>query len=234
MFRQLSQDVHGFWRFMEEKTRRDDVSESGARIRLASKMVGRWPSGAPLVVSPDKDDPALRDEDGFLYHATDQHGDKCPIGAHIRRTNPRDSLEPEAGSDKSLNVGKRHRIIRRGRAYGDPTAPSMDPDDILAAGANDTPRGLHFICFNTHINRRFEFIQHTWANNPKFGGQYKDADPIIGEHDPNGTGETGVFTMPAEPVRQRVTGLPRFVHVRGGAYFFMPGKTALRYLASMP
>jgi hypothetical protein len=30
-----------------------------------------------------------------------------------------------------------------------------------------------------------------------------------------------------------VTGMPRFVTVRGGGYFFMPGLSAVRYLASL-
>ena len=33
-------------------------------------------------------------------------------------------------------------------------------------------------------------------------------------------------------LRQRVEGLPQFVTVRGGAYFFLPGRRALRYIAS--
>jgi hypothetical protein len=40
--------------------------------------------------------------------------------------------------------------------------------------------------------------------------------------------------VPADPVRRRYTDLPRFVAVRGGAYFFLPGLRALRYLAALP
>ncbi|HBE28890.1 MAG TPA: hypothetical protein DDW25_08380, partial [Ktedonobacter sp.] len=75
---------------------------------------------------------------------------------------------------------------------------------------------------------QFEFIQHTWINNPHFDELYDDADPIVGTHYPDG----GTFTMQAKPVRKRVTGLPRFVSVVGGAYFFMPGIRAIRYLAN--
>lgn len=235
VFRQLHQDVHGFWKFLNDKTRSMDGSEQPeARIRLAAKMVGRWPSGAPLVLSPDRDDPDRQDEDLFSYHETDEYGDKCPIGSHIRRSNPRDSLGTEPGTESAIKIGKRHRIIRRGRAYGNPVAASMDPKDILKAGADDGDRGLHFLCFNTNLNRQFEFIQHTWVNNPKFGGLHQDADPLIGVHDPDGKGVTGVFTVQGLPVRKRITGLRRFVEMRGGAYFFMPGKSALRYLASIP
>ena len=233
VFRQLSQDVAAFWRFIDAKTNRTDGSANPeARITLASKMVGRWPSGAPLVKSPDKDDITLCDDNAFLFHRSgDGDGFKCPIGSHIRRTNPRDSLEPMPGSARSIEVGKRHRVLRRGRPYGAPVAGSMDIAEIAAAGEAPWDRGLHFICFNTHIGRQFEFIQHSWVNNAKFDGLYEDDDPIVGSRGANG-GPGGVFTIQGEPVRTRVTGMPRFVHVRGGGYFFMPGIRALRFLAS--
>jgi Dyp-type peroxidase family len=235
VFRQLSQDVTAFWRYCDDQTRqRDGASNAAGRVRLAAKMVGRWPGGAPLVKSPDTDDLALSNENEFLYHGEgDAQGLKCPIGAHIRRTNPRDSLEPDPGSDRSIEVGKRHRIIRRGRAYGAPVASSLDAADVLAAGSSAGERGLHFLCFNTHIGRQFEFIQHTWANNPGFDGLYDDDDPLIGDRGGSYGKSAGTFTIQADPVRTRVTGMPRFVQVRGGAYFFMPGIRALRYLASL-
>jgi Dyp-type peroxidase family len=235
IFRQLRQDVGGFWKFVHEKTKRDDGSPNpDARIKLASKMVGRWPSGTPLVKSPDADNPALSDANDFLYHGSDdRHGFKCPIGSHIRRANPRDSLEPEPGSDRSIEVGKRHRLLRRGRAYGPPVAASMEISDILAGDHASGERGLHFICFNTHIGRQFEFVQHTWVNNPKFDGLYEDDDPLIGDRGASRGQPGGTFTIQSEPIRTRVTRMPRFVQVRGGGYFFMPGIRALRFLASL-
>lgn len=234
VFRQLSQDVRAFWQFVDDRTRRPDGSANAeARVKLASKMVGRWPSGTPLVKSPDADDPALSEDNAFMYHRSDDaHGFKCPIGSHIRRTNPRDSLEPTPGSDRSIEVGKRHRVLRRGRTYGAPVVSSMDISDMVAAGDVAGDRGLHFICFNTHIGRQFEFIQHSWVNNAKFDGLYEDDDPIVGSRGSAGAGPGGVFTIQAEPIRTRVTGLPRFVQVRGGGYFFMPALRALRFLAS--
>jgi len=231
VFRQLRQDVGAFWRFIDGRTRGKD---GDARTRLAAKMVGRWPSGTPLVKSPDRDDPALCDDNDFFYHrAGDAQGLKCPIGAHIRRANPRDALEPEPGSDRSIEVGKRHRVLRRGRTYGAPVAESMEIPDILAAADSGGERGLHFICFNTHIGRQFEFIQNTWLNNPKFDGLYEDDDPLVGDRGgPHGK-PGGTFTVQAEPVRTRVTGMPRFTQVRGGGYFFMPGIRAVRFLGSL-
>jgi len=35
-------------------------------------------------------------------------------------------------------------------------------------------------------------------------------------------------------MRKKITGLPAFTTVRGGAYFFLPGITALRHLSTLP
>jgi len=223
--RQLKQDVPGFWRYLEEQTRgRDGSSDPSARIRLAAKMVGRWPSGAPLALAPDADDPALAEANDFAYHDLDPRGARCPVGAHIRRSHPRDSLDPRPGTGDSWEINRRHRILRRGREYG----TSLTIDEALAGG-DGTERGLNFMCLNANIQRQFEFINHTWLNNPKFDRLYDDADPITAPSAPFG----GTFTIPTDGVRERVTDVPRFVSVKGGAYFFLPGLRALRYLAGM-
>jgi deferrochelatase/peroxidase EfeB len=94
--------------------------------------------------------------------------------------------------------------------------------------ADPAERGLHFICLNANIARQFEFVQFTWLNNPKFDGLYDDADPLVGPSHPRG----GTFTIQSEELRERFA-VPRFVSVRGGAYFFMPGLAATRYLATI-
>jgi Dyp-type peroxidase family len=229
VFRQLSQDVRAFWEFVAEMTRdAADAPNMGECVALASKMVGRWPNGAPLAVSPTFEDPAQANRDDFGYHEQDRYGYGCPVGAHVRRANPRDSLAP-APADSTI-VSNRHRLLRRGRTYGKPVAESMQAADILAADDYAGERGLHFVCLNTDIARQFEFVQHTWINNPKFEGMYNDVDAIAGDHDKR---NAGCFTIPAEPVRRRVPGVARFVHTRGGAYFFMPGIDAVRYLAEL-
>jgi Dyp-type peroxidase family len=209
VLRQLAQDVDGFRRFIDQAGQADP----DAGTRLAAKMVGRWPNGAPLTQSPEH--PA--DDNDFGYAEGDATGLECPLGAHIRRANPRDALDPESGPEQSLRSSNRHRLLRRGRAYGDPSHPGE--------------RGIHFICLNANIARQFEFVQHTWLNNPKFAGLYDDTDPLVATHQ----GDTGrTFTVQARPFRQRVTGLPAFITVRGGAYFFLPGVRALRFLAGLP
>lgn len=226
VFRQMSQNVRAFWQFVDKATcMTDGRSDSAARTRMAAKMVGRWPSGAPLTICPAADDPEQGTRDDFSYRATDALGDGCPIGAHIRRTNPRDALEGKP--EDAVTVANRHRILRRGRPYGAPISRSMDVDEILLAEEQEGEVGLHFICLNTDISRQFEFVLHTWINNPKFGGLYSDADPLMGRHDST----QGTFTVQAAPVRQRVTDLEKFVEVRGGGYFFLPGLRALRFIA---
>jgi Dyp-type peroxidase family len=234
VFRQLQQHVRPFWSFIDDAVRKLDGTTQ-RRVWLASKMVGRWPSGAPLVLAPDQDNPALADVDDFKFHGQDPGGLRCPIGAHIRRTNPRDSLEPRPGSPESLSVNKRHRLLRRGRTYGDQVVKSMDPEDILAMRDDGEERGLHFICLGANIARQFEFVQATWVNNPQFEGLDDVVDPLIGQRGRFRNGSpppaTGTFTIPDTPWRRRVHNVPDFVSMRGGAYFFMPGLSALRYLA---
>jgi Dyp-type peroxidase family len=221
--RQLAQDVAGFWSTMREQSRAEGglASESQA-VRLAAKCVGRWPGGAPLTLSPDGDDPSRARENKFGYRANDDAaGLRCPVGAHIRRANPRDSLEP--GPEESAKLVKRHMIIRRGRSYGPPLAPFQQEAEPRA-------RGLFFIAVNANIGRQFEFIQQSWLNNRKFDGLQDETDPINGAREP---GKPNSFRIPEQPVRRRLAGLPNFVTTEGGEYFFLPGLPALRYLADL-
>jgi Dyp-type peroxidase family len=229
VFRQLRQDVHGFWSFLDEQTKNPDgSSDPERRLRLAAKMVGRWPSGAPLALAPDRDDPALAEANDFAYFEDDRHGTRCPVGAHIRRANPRDSLDPKPGTAKSWAINRRHRILRRGREYGEEEL--LRPDKAVRGDAAiAAERGLHFICLNGNIARQFEFVNDTWLNSPKFAGLYDDADPLVAPSSPHG----GTFTVQSSSVRERVSDVPRFVSVRGGAYFFMPGLAATRHLAGL-
>jgi Dyp-type peroxidase family len=209
VLRQLWQDVEGFWQYVDGQAAR----EGRSRERVAAALVGRWPSGAPLVLAPEHDDPTKADANDFGYHHVDPDGTACPVGAHVRRANPRDALPPRPGTSRSLDVNHRHRLLRRGRNY--------------TAGDE---RGLYFACLNTNIARQYEFVQHSWLNDPGFNGLVGVEDPLVGPrvHGPS------TFVAPARPVRRRVTGLPQFVRPRGGAYFFLPGLRALRYLASAP
>lgn len=184
---------------------------------LAAKMVGRWPSGAPLALSPEHDDPALgadpRRNNNFLYREDDARGFKCPAGAHVRRVNPRDA--------DIIGVTRLHRIIRRGTTYGPPLPEGVLDDD----GAD---RGLIGAFIGAHLGRQFEFIKTEWVNDGNFIGYPGEQDPVAGRH----TG-TDVYTIPEQPVRRRLQNLPGFVVTRGGEYVFVPGLRALRWLADL-
>jgi Dyp-type peroxidase family len=219
VFRQLAQDVRGFWRFVASVA--DDAER---RTWLAAHMVGRWPNGAPVTLSPDVDDPHLASANDFTYQYADPFGLNCPIGAHVRRSHPRDSLDPGPGTARSVELDKRHRLLRRGREYGRP----VPPESRFAEPPPDDPeRGLYFLCLGASIGRQFEFVQHSWVNNPKFDELYDEPDPLVAYHPPGNNN----FSIPANPVRLRLRNLPQFVTTRGGAYFFLPSLRALRFLS---
>jgi len=206
-------------------------------VWLAARCVGRWPSGAPLALTPDTDSPRLGDRDAFLYK-DDPDGFACPLGAHVRRVNPRDVIKPYATA-QSLSMSESHRLLRRGRAFGtalfDP-AVLTDPANLAGLKAlleladDGNARGVHFFCVNASIASQFEFVQQTWCNNPRFGGLNDNKDPISGDNARTGQSPSHM-TIPQQPFRVRTAALPRFVKVRAGAYLFMPSLTALRFLA---
>jgi len=115
-------------------------------------------------------------------------------------------------------TGKRHRLLRRGRPYGPPIADRYQPDGVS--------RGLVFITLNANIERQFEFVQHAWITSPNFAGLYDEADPLLGGR----TLAPDAFTIPGCPVRQRLQGILPHISTIGGAYFFLPGIRALRWL----
>jgi Dyp-type peroxidase family len=227
VLRQLKEDVDGFWKFLNDKSKNEDGTLNAEEsTKLAAKMMGRWPGGAPLVKFPDKDPGVLSDDNDFVYTDTDKLGLKCPFGAHVRRTNPRDNFE-ETGPEESLNLTKKHRIMRRVRSYG---------ETYTASATQHTPVdevGILFGCFNADINRQFEFIQYSWANYPKFKQLYADPDPFIGVRENPEPGTEQIFTIPQETANKYITGLKSFVTVKGGAYFFFPSVTVVEYLSTI-
>ncbi|SEJ51559.1 Dyp-type peroxidase family [Cyclobacterium xiamenense] len=227
VFRQMEQRVSDFWQYMKTT-----AGDADAAIALASKMVGRWPDGSPLTRCPTQPDPSLSDANDFGFWEEDKAGLKCPIGAHIRRTNPRDHLVTERTQKDSREMAAKHRMLRKGRPYGPPLSPELDPHAILQSPDDGSERGLHFICLVTDIRRQFEFVQNNWVNFHKFGGLENDADPIIGNHYQNERRKTDSFSIPEYPVRKVLSGLPNFTVLKGGAYFFFPGIRALHYLSA--
>jgi len=169
---------------------------------IAAKLMGRWRSGAPLVLAPEKDDPKLgadyQRNNNFNYAQMDPHGYAVPLGAHIRRMNPRDT---------AASI-QRRRMIRRGATYG-PPLPEGAPEDGV-------DRGIAAFILCASLVRQFEFAQNVWINDPNFHELGNERDPIIGNQD-------GTFdlTIPKRPIRKKITGLPAFTTLKGGAYFFI-------------
>jgi Dyp-type peroxidase family len=215
VLRKLHQHVWAFRDFL----RRSSTNAADAPL-LAAKLMGRWPSGAPLALAAEQDDPVLaRDSmrnNDFTY-GNDVRGINCPIGAHVRRLNPRSGLTGPNGSSVH-----RHRLLRQGLPYGSRLSMDASADD----GAE---RGAVMLLVNADIARQFEFVQKVWVNEGDFAGLGNEKDPIIG-----GNNGSGNFTIPRVGApRRRLSGLPAFVSTRGGEYFFLPGVAALRSMAEL-
>jgi deferrochelatase/peroxidase EfeB len=195
-------------------------------------------------VGPDATDIARNQ---FTYDG-DSDGLRCPFGAHVRRANPRTGDMPGGRqgliarlirmlgfghqdlSEDLIAASRFHRIIRRGREFGQ----KLMPEAALQPDATDPQSGLHFICLNANIARQFEFIQNAWLMSAKFGGMSGEADPLIGNRVelPPGQPTDGFGIPQPNGVTRRINGMPSFVTVRGGAYFFLPGVRALQYIAA--
>lgn len=212
-FRKFHTRVADFRRYLH-----DQASSADEQELIAAKMVGRWRSGAPLVLAPKLDDPELgarADRNNAFSYQDDVQGLKCPFSAHIRRMNPRDALKNDI---VAVNL---HYFLRRGTNYGPPLAEGVLRDD----GAE---RGGVFLLIGAHLRRQFEFVQSQWITSGNFIDHGVEQDPIVGNAEGN-----GIFTIPQHPIRRRLHGLPQFVVVRGGEYCFMPGLRALRWLAEL-
>ena len=214
VFRKLHTRVAAYRQYLRAKA----ANREEAAL-LAAKMVGRWPSGAPLELAPERDNPALGadpDRNNNFSYADDLRGFKCPAGAHARRANPRDALDHEMSVDVRL-----HRMIRRGTSYG-PMLPEGVVDD------DGADRGIIFVFAGAHIKRQFEFVKTQWLNDGIFIGAPTEKDPLVGPNDGSGT-----LTIPKRPIRRRLRDLPPFVVTRGGEYCFAPGLQALRWLGEL-
>lgn len=260
VIRQLEQDSDGFERYCERQAKLFDGRFPAPAICdaefIGAKMIGRWKDGSSLARNPYMSASKLRDlygsvgasqlarektnpaeasaapidaadrasaatadreeitpDNDYLFGTEDPQGLHCPYGAHVRRANPRDSLSP--GSMQQVEITNRHRIIRIGRGFG------ADP-------VRGRKSGLMFMCLNGDIERQFEFVQQSWMGSVKFHGLNSETDPIAvsGQAGSNG------FTIPVRTGPVALESLPRFVTMRGGGYFFLPGRQLLNYLST--
>jgi Dyp-type peroxidase family len=251
VIRELAQDVDGFEAFVERKAKElsgDDLADGQMVYRdlykligqfpdkdwIKAKLMGRWPNGRPLVGNPvntaspmpgDPDEASCRAaevENDFTYGSDDPQGLACPFGAHIRRTNPRDSKQP--GDIKEQIITNRHRLLRRGRTY---TRTGVD---------GSVEQGLLFVSLCADLERQFEFVQQDWSNSSSFHGLKNEPDPIFGSDTLDTVNDEKCprnFTIPTPAGPVKLTGMQNFVTVKAGGYFFMPSRSALTWLTDV-
>jgi deferrochelatase/peroxidase EfeB len=162
VFKAIITDVVGFENFLQSNKSKIDPE------LLAAKMCGRWRNGVPLALSPDTDSPpegiASEQLNNFEYVNADGSGDpkglRCPVGAHMRRINPRG--QPVTGQGHPGGSNNTHRLIRRGMPYGPVYDPSKPYDGI--------ERGLLGYFINSNIENQYEFVLSQWVNDSAFAG----------------------------------------------------------------
>ena len=245
VFRRLRQDVAAFRAFLREQAAelvRHPAFTDMTEARLAALLVGRWPSGAPLLRSPERDDPAMVDDPFALNHfqfndpagpvgvlseagapprlvegaPADVAGLLCPRFAHIRKVNPRDLPTDQGGAfDQTLTF----QVLRRGITWGEPF-----PQEEGAADPAAGDRGLLFLCYQTSIRRQFEVLNNKWMNRqngPQDGGH----DLLVGQ---SRTGRECLLRLPGGEAPLKT--MADWVIPTGGGYFFAPSISALRGL----
>jgi Dyp-type peroxidase family len=252
-YRKMHQNVLKFRKYLKEEAVKyakingiSNVTEAEETIK--AKIVGRWSDGVPLMAAPTfaewqafkarqaaaiaSKDAAAIDKINQSYvdfkYRTDPQGSKCPVTAHMRRANTRDSLDPTGTSPdpKHWNgsvLNNRRRILRRGNPYG-PQVPE--------SAETDGEQGIIFLALCTSLFRQFEFVQQQWMQYGLDFDAGNDTCPLIGNH-----GEETKFVIPGggdggeKPGPYICSRLPQFIEIRGGAYFFVPSMTALRMIA---
>ncbi|WP_188380428.1 Dyp-type peroxidase [Oxalicibacterium faecigallinarum] len=234
VYRKLHENVGSFNKLLEE----EGDKYPGGKELLAAKFVGRWrDNGAPLVSAPDATSKAAWDArfstaapldkdkmlSGFTFD-NDMQGGKCPFSAHIRRINPRASLEFTKGAfDTPGALSNRRRVLRRGLPYGQVKDPTRD----------DGNHGIIIMMLNASISRQFEFVQQQWIN---YGNDFhasNEKDVILGNHGDDDAPSRAVIQVEpdSDDAPYILKKIPRLVETRGGDYFFVPSMTALRMMA---
>ena len=227
VFKMIETDVVGFEKFLESNKDKIDPE------LLAAKICGRWRNGVPLALSPDTDSPAggISPEqlNNYEYVNADGSGDpkglRCPVGAHMRRINPRG--QPVTGQGVPGGSNNTHRLIRRGLPYG----PAYDP----AKPYDGIERGLLGYFINSSIENQYEFVLGHWVNDSEFAGAVrlnpKSKDPMIGRQDP--AESIFVIPQPNGAPSIKVTGFSTFVTTKAAAYCFLPSVTAIKFIANV-
>ncbi|MFN9646379.1 MAG: Dyp-type peroxidase [Cyanobacteriota bacterium] len=251
-YRKLHQNVKSFSDYIAATATQygaiNDLDQQQAEETLKAKMAGRWTDGVPVVIAPnyaewqafrarlakaqaDKNQPELdrlnRSFTDFTY-ADDADGSKCPFSSHLRRSNPRDMLDPTvhggASTQKPVKatsvLNNRHRLLRRGLPYG----------STVPIHSDEAEQGVLVLFVCASLFRQFEFIQQQWIEYGLDFNAGNDTCPIIGNH-----GEEAKFVVATSAESGKPPFIcdrpPQFVETRGGAYFFVPSMTCLRLIA---
>jgi deferrochelatase/peroxidase EfeB len=227
VFKMIETDVVGFEDFLQ--SHKDTIDPE----LLAAKICGRWRNGVPLALSPETDSPpggiSPEQLNDFEYVNADGCGDpkglRCPVGAHIRRMNPRG--QPVAGQGQPGGSNNTHRLIRRGMPYGPAYDPKQPHDGI--------ERGLLGYFINSSIENQYEFVMGHWVNDSEFAGAVrlppKSKDPMIGTQNP----AESIFAIPQANGAPsiKITGFSSFVTTKAAAYCFLPSVTAIKFIANL-
>jgi deferrochelatase/peroxidase EfeB len=227
VFKMIETDVVGFENYLQSNKDKIDPE------LLAAKTCGRWRNGVPLALSPETDSPpggiSPEQLNNFEYVNADGSGDprglRCPVGAHMRRINPRG--QPVTGQGQPGGSNNTHRLIRRGIPYG----PTYDP----AQPYDGIERGLLGYFINSSIENQYEFVLGHWVNESEFAGAVrlppKSRDPMIGTQD----AAESIFVIPradgAPPIK--ITGFSSFTKTKAAAYCFLPSITAIKFIANL-
>lgn len=233
VYRKLHENVGTFNAYLEQ----EGAKYPGGKELLAAKFVGRWrDNGAPLVDAPDAQsktawdakfmaaNPVERDKmlSGFTFN-NDKDGAKCPFSSHLRRINPRASLETTPNAFETPGaLANRRRVMRRGLPYGDVKDPTSD----------DGNHGIVIMMISASISRQFEFVQQQWIN---YGNDFhagNDKEIILGNHGADLSSRAVLeVEKDSDDAPYFLNKIPRLVETRGGDYFFIPSMTALRMIA---
>ena len=263
VFRRLRQDVKAFQDFVAAAAGRLSAEPGFAGItpkRLASMLVGRWPGGAPLSRSPAAENEDLgRDGqannyfqfaevsppplflkpetgyagDAFPLSPRDRTGAVCPLSAHIRKVNPRDTVTEQGNRHDVLT----RLILRRGIPFGPPFPGELGaaPGRRHPGGRRDRPqRGLIFVSYQTSIENQFAFLQRKWANHPRNPNGGGGEDPVLGDG-PEERQRHRFFDAPApgqHPVTLELAS--EWVIPTGGGFFFSPSISAVSEVLGHP
>ncbi|KAI2626232.1 Dyp-type peroxidase [Xylaria nigripes] len=227
-FRYLKQLVPEFDAFLEANALKVPFppapgDPNGAEL-LGARLVGRWKSGAPVDLTPLRDNPSFAKRQDFRFDPKSQ--ERCPYSAHIRKSNPRSDLDAFGGTEI-------RRILRRGIAFG-PEVTAEEKKAKKSSNNQDLERGLLFVCYQSNIANGFQFIQEKWVNEKRFPPQKPSVpepgiDPIIGVGNPR-----SMVGSDPDIASQVLNFTERWVIPRGGEYFFSPSIAALRNRFASP